>query len=604
MAFKFQESLDVQSFEKRYQEKESRRAQRHVQKAQESSKHLQERLGLFRGTSPLPQACDAPVTSQAYNLDVSSPPADSGLFTIGTALNMTGSHNLPIPTTPISADGHGIVLGSEPLAWGFGTANGYVTEVDASLFDGGVARAAVVPPPEPTMIPLSTLTAEDAASWKGSRAPSETNNAVTEECSEPHLSKTSTMEVLIRARPPHEATQYASVPNYPTPSSNHSQMSEEPPKNTFARRKRVHRTACSDVEALRDTEDDDGGDFAGGIPPSKRQRDSTAISHQNNSFNREALASPPADQKPVSSRPTNQDVVRRGSLGASARVPNLHQTPAARLRARVSSSYISQPFAPTVPQKASDASAGSCIIAAAQTQACTNCGVDRAYLLRLSQNILRWADLPDNESVEASLTSGISLSPRDRETIMLRLAHGKLRDYILGSLCGDAKGPLAEESRWPQSVRAPSETAHSFFPSMDKVAQCPNADDTGSDTSDATGDTNDDSQEFDKVQIKLSKPRGRRVRWSEDEEARLQECVMKGMEWRQIATELNRSESGVQQHCRLMEQRGKPWSQLEDRRLRAYKMESMKWSEIAEKLKRPKDSVVLHWHTMPQKKET
>ena len=73
--FKFHESLNVQSLQKRYQEKESRRLQRNAQKAQESSKHLQERLNPSScGTSPPSQDCDAPVVSQAYDVDPSFPP--------------------------------------------------------------------------------------------------------------------------------------------------------------------------------------------------------------------------------------------------------------------------------------------------------------------------------------------------------------------------------------------------------------------------------------------------------------------------------------------------------------------------------------------------
>jgi hypothetical protein len=70
------------------------------------------------------------------------------------------------------------------------------------------------------------------------------------------------------------------------------------------------------------------------------------------------------------------------------------------------------------------------------------------------------------------------------------------------------------------------------------------------------------------------------------------------MDWSDIATALKRSESGVQQHARIMGQKGKAWSPLDDHRLRAYIVEGTGWPEIAEKLKRPKHFVVLHWRIM------
>ena len=60
MAFQFQKPLDVLSMQKRYEEKESRRAQKHVQKAQENSQRLQMGLGISRDASPT-QICDIPI---------------------------------------------------------------------------------------------------------------------------------------------------------------------------------------------------------------------------------------------------------------------------------------------------------------------------------------------------------------------------------------------------------------------------------------------------------------------------------------------------------------------------------------------------------------
>jgi hypothetical protein len=70
------------------------------------------------------------------------------------------------------------------------------------------------------------------------------------------------------------------------------------------------------------------------------------------------------------------------------------------------------------------------------------------------------------------------------------------------------------------------------------------------------------------------------------------------MDWPDIARELKRSESGVQQHARIMGQKDKAWSPLDERRLRENVIEGMGWSEIAKKLKRLQSDVTLRWRTM------
>lgn len=587
---------------------------------------------------------------------------------------MASPRDLSLPTASIGVDGHGIVPGSEPFAWGVGTANaqidadlrlhtfsnqpeavdmdewsfqnfqktcqylgdprggpefaripstvsvgaenrlirlttpaqkslnavGGITEVNTGLLDLTNARSAPLQPPEPTVTKSPTLMTEDAVSHMGPRAQSEAKGTVTETPSDPPPLKDSTIEVLIKARPPQGAPQYPSVPDYPTPSSDDCHIIEEPAK-VCGGKKRARKTTCSDVEALRDSEDEDDRGIAGGIPRSKRQCNAAATSYQYSDARRQRLASPSVELNHVLTRATHQGAVERGCSVTSAGVSEPQETPAARLRERASSSDSSQLPAPLILWKADGASAGSRIVSAAQVQACTNCGLNRAHLLRLSQSILRWADMPNNQSLGASITSGIPLSARKVEAIMLRLALGELRDYVLGALSGDDNEPPAEESRSSWSAQAPRETVHSVSLSVGKAAQCSSADDTSSVNSDATSDTKDNKQDFAKPQVKLARPRGTRERWSEAEEHRLQKCVVEGMDWPQIATELNRSESGVQQHCRIMAMRGKAWSQLDKRRLRAYRTENLEWSEIAKKLKRSEGSIVLQWHTMSQK---
>ena len=68
MAFQFQKPLDVLSMQKRYEEKESRRAQKHVQKAQENSQRLQMGLGISRDASPT-QICDVTIADVIYSED-------------------------------------------------------------------------------------------------------------------------------------------------------------------------------------------------------------------------------------------------------------------------------------------------------------------------------------------------------------------------------------------------------------------------------------------------------------------------------------------------------------------------------------------------------
>lgn len=59
------------------------------------------------------------------------------------------------------------------------------------------------------------------------------------------------------------------------------------------------------------------------------------------------------------------------------------------------------------------------------------------------------------------------------------------------------------------------------------------------------------------ARIEVRKPRGRLRRWTTDNERHLLEYVMKGLDWPDIARQLNRSEFDVQKHARIMEQGGK-----------------------------------------------
>jgi hypothetical protein len=64
MAFHFKEPLDVSSLQKRFQDKESRRSQKHVRKAQGNSKLLQAKLGLSGCAST--QICDVSLANRVY----------------------------------------------------------------------------------------------------------------------------------------------------------------------------------------------------------------------------------------------------------------------------------------------------------------------------------------------------------------------------------------------------------------------------------------------------------------------------------------------------------------------------------------------------------
>jgi hypothetical protein len=208
--------------------------------------------------------------------------------------------------------------------------------------------------------------------------------------------------------------------------------------------------------------------------------------------------------------------------------------------------------------------------------------------------------MPDSESI---LTGDAPLSTLERGAIMLRLAVGDLRDYLLEPLFEEEMELLAHKSQSFHSTRARNKTAHTLALSTGMAAHHSDTEDGSIATRNTTHSVKDDNHKLSKArtenaQIKVRKPRGRPPRWTTDDEDRLKEYLMKGMNWLDIAMELNRSDSAVQKHAQIMDQNEKAWSKLEDRRLRAYMMEGMEWPEIAEKLKRPEHFVALHWRIL------
>jgi hypothetical protein len=407
------------------------------------------------------------------------------------------------------------------------------------------------------------------------RAPPEGSTA--EEPQDPSPPRLSAIEVLIKARPPYDTMQYETVSDYPTPSSDHSQTSAEPAKHSPTQRKRTRQTAFNDSQAIKEA-GDNNANVPYGLHRPKRQRDSKLTS-QNSGKSRQRL-----DGSTSSMTGNNHEAMPRGSSITSASSLKSQHAHATRSRGTASSGERSQ-----VALSVSRASASSepSMIGVLQNQACTSCGVDRAYLMRLSQNILRWADLPDSESL---LTKGTSLSVVERGTIMLCLAIRDLRDHLLEPLFEEDIEVHTHKSQSFHRTRARSRTAYTPALSADLAEHY-------SDTADGSSARNHKLSEArtENTRTKVCKPRGRPPRWTTDDEDRLQEYLLNGMDWPDIATKLNRSESGVQKHAQTMDQNEKSWSKLEDCRLRAFVIEGMDWSVIAAKLKRPKHSVALHW---------
>ncbi|KAI1377367.1 hypothetical protein F4677DRAFT_444598 [Hypoxylon crocopeplum] len=157
-------------------------------------------------------------------------------------------------------------------------------------------------------------------------------------------------------------------------------------------------------------------------------------------------------------------------------------------------------------------------------------------------------------------------------------------------------------------TRTRNRTAQTPSLSTDVTAPYSDAGGSKNTSSNATHSTKDDHKlsrvrvedaRNENARTRVRKLRGRPPRpWSTDDETRLLEYLSKDMDWSDIATALKRSESGVRQHARMMEQERTAWPTLDDRRLRAYMIEGTGWSEIAKRLKRPEDAVVMRWRTI------
>lgn len=372
------------------------------------------------------------------------------------------------------------------------------------------------------------------------------------------------MEVLIGTQPPQDASQYTSVPCYPTPSSDDCQNPDKPADGAFGGKKRARNTANGDIDRLRETRDgNDAG--SGGLRRSKRHCDGTKINnYPNNNGAEESLASPPADLNGLSTRtakvPQRRPLTSEENRVPKASISELYQARSERPNARASPSDYGQPHDPAPGHRKSRAASVESLFVdtrAAQGQACASCGVNRAHLLRLSQNFLRWAGFLDSASLEAALTSGPALSTRDKEAIMLRLAWGALRDYIVAPPCGDESDPTRQQDNFPPLLQDPKNSADDDLSGTVRLTPSSASSDLGDGGHASPDTTEDEDSGSETVGTFRQRSRGQRGRWSPKEEALLRAYVLEDWSWPVIAEKLDRSESGVQQHWRIMEARAK-----------------------------------------------
>ncbi|KPM43721.1 hypothetical protein AK830_g2824 [Neonectria ditissima] len=603
MGFKFHQVHDVQSIQKRCQEKESRRLQRNLQRVQKSSKNLQECLNRSCEALQLPQSQDAQSEDQACNVDGNVPPEDSEPFMADTASNASDTRALTAPTASSYVDGQGNGLGFAPLDWGHSVAHGYggvdpwphawanhcqtgdmfgwalgdtlatysclgdtqgrpgigraistsgdgaedgitrSAQPDHPLrvapaasagasFDLWDGRAAVVQPAERTTIPSSTQSIEDPASCISRRAQSEATTLVTS----PRDPTSSRMEVLIKARPSQNATEYTAVPDYPTPSSDDCKFSEKSAKRTVGARKRSCNSASREIKAPQKTRDVNDTVFKD--LRAKRHCGETEINHPPSNPLQDGIPpSPSPDLNELLTRATKFGGSQSGSMLSNtesqclhALVTTLGESPAETPCTAALPIARSQSFGPRSPGQALTTVSGQ--FASVDTHEA----------------------LPSNASLEDLLMSETPICGEVKEDIMLRLAFGALRDYILAPPCeGDgnfSKPPchmphLASQIITDEASNLDQSTLFSSSPSLDEV---PHSTRDSGEPSDTESETRDAS---------LRASRGQRGRWSPRDEARLRAYVLEDLSWSVMAEKLGRSESGVQQHWRIMESRDK-----------------------------------------------